>query len=80
MNHQMIEEEVQNANGENSIKMKLERNLCGMTSSISQESLTLHMFDISTTLESATDREFHLPYYRYDSFYDLSYFSFHDTY
>jgi hypothetical protein len=58
MNQQMKEEEVLNANGEKSITMKLERNLCGMSPSISQESVTLHLFDISTTLQSATDRKF----------------------
>jgi len=53
----MVEEEVIASDGEKSIRMKLERQICGITSSISQVSLTIHLFDISTSVESVTDRK-----------------------
>lgn len=58
MNQQMVEEEVVNANGEKSMVVKLERDLCGIAASVSQECLKLYLFDITSSLTSATDRKF----------------------
>jgi len=35
--------------------MRLEREVCGMTSSVSQEAVTLHLFNITATIGSVTD-------------------------
>ena len=64
MSQEMKEEESLNADGEKSIVMKLERHVCGITSSISEQSLMLHLFKMCTTLGSASECEFycHFPY------------------
>jgi hypothetical protein len=54
----MLEEEVVNTNGEKSMVVKLERDLCGITASVSEECLKLYLFDITSSLTSVTDRKF----------------------
>ncbi len=54
----MVEEEVVNTNGEKSMVVKLERYLCGIAGSVSQECLKLYLFDITSSLTSVTDRKF----------------------
>ena len=57
MDQEMREEETINTNGDKSITMKLDRYVCGMVSTISPDALTLHLFDISTVVESVTERK-----------------------
>jgi len=49
----MVEYSIINGNGESETAMRIERELCGVSCSFSHEMLTLHLFDITTRLESA---------------------------
>lgn len=51
---QMLEYTRINGNGENEIAMRVERELCGISCSISHERLLLQFLDITTRLESPT--------------------------
>ena len=52
MNQEMVEYKTVN---KNEMTMHLERDLVAITSSVSHESLTVHLFDISTRHESASN-------------------------
>ena len=58
MNQQLVEHHASDTNGEKSTTMRLERELCGMTSSVSNEAISLHLFDICVQTDSATSRKF----------------------
>ena len=58
IDQRMTEEEILEANGEKSIIMKLSRDVCGLAPSVSQESVSMHLFKITTSLKSVTDGKF----------------------
>lgn len=60
MNQQLIEHHTVDMNGERSTTMLLEREICGITASLSNAALTLHLFEMITQVDSVTSRKFRL--------------------
>jgi hypothetical protein len=55
MNQEMVEYKAVNSNNKNEMAMRLERDLVAITSTASHDLLNVHLFDISTQHESASN-------------------------
>jgi hypothetical protein len=58
MNQRTQEQEVRLGNGEKMTKMCMYRDLFGITAGVTDSSLTLHVFDISTQTDNSTSCKF----------------------
>jgi hypothetical protein len=71
MNQRTQEQEVLLGNGEKLTKICLHRDLCSVTASVTESSLTLYVFDVNTQTDTSTSCKF----YHYFSLLRTSFFS-----